>query len=74
MTDTGWYATFPSDCCHAISPDNGEADLRHLLVDLCCNPRCYRRMGRAGRIHVIRTHGASGYARDLLGILEGEAE
>ncbi len=69
VTRIGWYGQQPETCCDFIDPGSEAADLHHALIDFCCNPDRWRRMGAAGRDHVHRNHGATQYAQDLLDIV-----
>ena len=74
VSDHGWYAGLPADCVHSIDPGNEREDLMHLLVDLCCRPGHYRRLGEAGRRHVRAVHDPEGYVAGLLDIVRTEAQ
>ncbi len=69
VTRIGWYGQQPEACCHFIDPGSETADLHHALVDFCCNPDRWRRMGARGRDHVQRNHSLTRYVEDLLDII-----
>lgn len=72
VSDHGWYAELPPDCVAAIDPDSEVDDVGHLLIDLCCRPQHYRRMGERGRRHVVQTHDPRAYVARLLDLLRDE--
>ncbi len=74
VTDHGWYADLPSDCVQKIDAESEADDLMHLLIDFCCRPDHYHRMGEAGLRHVRATHDARDYVSALMQILQGERE
>lgn len=71
VSDLGWYAELPDDCCPKVDHDGREADQLHQILEhLFAQPTARAAMGQHAREYVARACDPRRVARDYVAFLE----
>ncbi len=65
VTQTGWYASLPSDAVAFVRPDHEGEDIRRILMSFFYNPGRFAEMGRRGRRILVDEHQPEAYAEGI---------
>jgi glycosyltransferase involved in cell wall biosynthesis len=75
VSDVGWFAELPDDCCHKVSPDEKEErTVCQKMMLLAGNERLRRDLGKRARDYVLRYHSLSGAANAYIGFIQSLLE
>ena len=70
VSDTGWYATIPTNTVGIVRPDAEVEDIQTHLANFLQRPEIYRDMGRNGRRYVEEHHTIEAYVSGLLDLVK----